>query len=220
MFGLILTYKMTKLFEKFQVKSRSTAVKTTSIIKTGKRIRAKAVRSVERKENIYDSGNATDNALSQPSCSSATFLVPAKLQADNNTEEKATTIAATKKSQRAQNLERIKLREICFVKGVDGKRVIAKYKTEDNSDEGMDDSLIVSWDKSNNAQVFAHKGKTPAVTAQEASRKGTFRIHNFAKTTIASRNKKIKRPLRRITTDISIKVDKLKKRKILKGAPP
>lgn len=198
------------------MKTRSITVKTNSIIKTVKRIRAKAVRSVERKENIYDSNNTTD-VLSQPSCSSTAFLV----QADNNTEEKATAITATtKKSQRSQNSERIKLREICFVKGVDGKRVIAKYKTEDNSDEGMDDSLIVSWDKSNNAQVFTHKGNAPAVTAQEANRKGTFRVHNFAKTTIASRNKKIKRPLRRITTDISIKVDKLKKRKILKAALP
>lgn len=127
--------------------------------------------------------------------------------------------AMTKKTQRSQTTERIKLREICFVKSSEGKRVIAKYKTEDDIGEDMDDSLIVAWDSRNNAQLFSHKGKAMTSTQTEAPRKGAFRVHNFAKTTISSRNKKIKRPLRRITTDISVKVDKLKKRRILKAAP-
>lgn len=121
---------------------------------------------------------------------------------------------------------RLKLREICFIKGSEGKRMIAKYKGKsDDPKSGSEDNLIVAWDHANNPQVFSHKTKGPGIQDIKPlvpdagpSKVGVFRVHNFAKST-STKNKRNKRPLRRLTTatEAPTKMDKLKKRKILKS---
>lgn len=122
--------------------------------------------------------------------------------------------------------ERVQLREICFIKDNDGKKVIAKYNKSDNSQDSCEDNLIVSWEAgSSNAQVFSQKSPiiqnffTGKVLSEAGpSKKGAFRVHNFSKTTSFSKTKRNKRSLRRLAgnTENTGKIDKVKKRKKMK----
>lgn len=123
---------------------------------------------------------------------------------------------------------RVQLREICFVKDGEAKKVIAKYTSsaESKSDD-CGENLIVSWDPSNtHATVFSQKQSlqtfTPTKSLNEpgCSKQGGFRVHNFARSGSFNKNKRSsKRSLRRLaaSADQTAKTDKLKKRKKAKG---
>lgn len=119
--------------------------------------------------------------------------------------------------------DRLKLHEICFIKGAEGKKVIAKYKSGEKS-ESFSENLIVSWNGcSSHPHVFSEKESLhtfmPSRNLTDAgpSKQGAFRVHNFARST--SFTKKNKRNLRRLATtpESPVKSDKLKKRKKAKG---
>lgn len=119
--------------------------------------------------------------------------------------------------------ERVQLREICFIKDGDGKKLVAKYNKSENGT--LEDSLIVSWEPgSSNAQVFAQK--SPAMPnfltgkiEPGPSKKGAFRVHNFSKNISYSKAKRNKRNLRRLAgnNESSGKIEKVKKRKKMKA---
>lgn len=114
----------------------------------------------------------------------------------------------------------VQIREICFVKDGDGKKVIAKYKTSEN--EPCDDNLIVSWDSTNNQPtVFTQKESVqafvPIKNSSQAgsSKQGAFRVHNFSRNNNTfNKSKRNKRSLRLLTTsaDQAPKTDKKRKR--------
>lgn len=258
------------------IKTRSASAKGPKRTSAKKKMRSTSV-PVERKENIYESG---DCSPSQPTCSKV-FTVPrsrpksfisvrsktrkegtlklkpnvgneksksitnlksasslhclAKQKIKANTSSKLQTIKEKQSKARSSESDdsgRIKLREICFIKSSEGKRMIAKYKTKSDR-KGSEDNLIVAWDNGNHPQVYSHKTRGSDVQDLKPfgddagpSKNGPFRVHNFAKFTpvkpvkSAKPNKKrSKRPLRRLTSasDSSAKKDKLKKRKILKS---
>lgn len=128
------------------------------------------------------------------------------------------------KKAKEDSSDRVQLREICFIKDAEGKKVIAKYNKTDK--DVIEDSLIVSWDAGGSGpQVFAQK--SPAIPSfltgkigDEAgpSKKSAFRVHNFSKNTSYSKAKRNKRNLRRLAgnNDSSGKIEKVKKRKKLK----
>jgi hypothetical protein len=115
--------------------------------------------------------------------------------------------------------DRIKLREICIVKGNDAK---AKYKGKEASEE----SLTMSWKPSCSSQVYSKKSKVQDVGAlmvknnAEAgpSKPATYLVHNFAKNSAFPKCKFKKHTLRRLTKSAAdtSKVEKGKKRKKLK----
>lgn len=121
---------------------------------------------------------------------------------------------------------RVQLREICFVKDGEAKKVIAKYTSSESKSEDCDDNLIVSWDPSNtHATVFSQKQPVPVFAPSKnlnepgCSKQGAFRVHNFARSGSFNKNKRSKRSLRRLaaSADQTPKTDKLKKRKKAKG---
>ncbi|KAG5898456.1 hypothetical protein JTB14_015465 [Gonioctena quinquepunctata] len=151
-------------------------------------------------------------------------FIKAKKVASPVTVQKSKLSIATKlptAKEKPKEADGVRLREICFVKNNEGKRVIAKY---DNKD--FDDSLVVSWDNSTNKpQLFTHKSRVssaPSFGLNKAfSEPGTsrqvgvgIRAHNFAKGN--SSKTKLKKNLRRLasTTDVLGKMDKKKKKKI------
>lgn len=161
-------------------------------------------------------------------------LVRQRLKAESSN-KLGTIKEKTPKSKRGtseSDLDRVQLREICFVKDGEGKTVIAKYTTtsEDKTEE-CDDNLIVSWDSSNtqHATVFSQKHSVqpflPSKSLVEpgcsgiSGRQGAFRVHNFARSNSFTKNKRNKRSLRRLATSVeqTPKVEKLKKRKKTKG---
>lgn len=177
-----------------------------------------STRSKSRKESTLKlKGNATveksksaSNIKQSQSRHNATKMKSVKLDAIKEIEQKGTT---------TERKSRLKLHEICFLKGTEGKRMIAKYKGKCDGKKGSDSDLIVQWDSHNSAQVFSHKVKgygikaLPSLGGDTSTAKGVFRVYNFSKT------KKNKRPLRRLasSTDVPIKIDKHKKRRTLKG---
>lgn len=125
-----------------------------------------------------------------------------------------------------QELDRVQLREICFVKDGEGKKVIAKYGSSQSKNEMCDDNLIVSWDSSNaKPTVFSQKETIQAfiqskTAAQPScSRQGAFRVHNFSRNNVYNKSKRNKRTLRLLAAnaDQTPKADKLKKRKKAKS---
>lgn len=126
-------------------------------------------------------------------------------------------------AEKQTDSDRVQLREICLIKGNEGKKVIATYKSE--SADVPDENLIVSWDPSgNHPKVFSQKQTvsniTPSKSSNEAgpSRQGTFRVHDFTKSGSLTKVKRNKRTLRRLTTPAEppVKMEKLKKRKKIK----
>lgn len=122
----------------------------------------------------------------------------------------------------------IQLREICFLKDGEGKKVIAKYSSSEGKSDACDDNLIVSWDPSGaHPTVFSQKQPlqsfaSPGKGSNEpgCSRQGAFRVHNFARSGSFNKNvKRSKRSLRRLaaSADQAPKSEKLKKRKKAKG---
>lgn len=129
-----------------------------------------------------------------------------------------------KSVEKQTDSDRVQLREICLIKRNEGKKVIATYKSE-NADV-PDENLIVSWDPSgSHPQVFSQKQPissfTPSKSLNEAgpSRQGTFRVHDFTKSSSLTKVKRNKRTLRRLTTPAEppVKMEKLKKRKKIKS---
>ncbi|KAK5650757.1 hypothetical protein RI129_001786 [Pyrocoelia pectoralis] len=116
------------------------------------------------------------------------------------------------KGTNTENLSRLKLHEICFLKGTEGKRMIAKYKGKCDGKKGSDSDLIIQWDNHNKAQVFSHKVKgygiktLPSLGGDAGPPKSLFRVYNFSK------SKKTK--LRRLSSATDVKkVNKHKKRR-------
>uniref|UniRef100_A0A1Y1L9X4 tubulin-glutamate carboxypeptidase n=1 Tax=Photinus pyralis TaxID=7054 RepID=A0A1Y1L9X4_PHOPY len=177
-----------------------------------------STRSKSRKESTLKlKGNTTveksksaSNVKHSQSRHNATKLKSVKLDAIKEKEQKGTN---------TENPSRLKLHEICFLKGTEGKRMIAKYKGKCDGRKGSDSDLIVQWDSHNAAQVFSHKVKgygikaLPSLGGDPGPTKGLFRVYNFSK------SKKSKRPLRRLASsnDVPTKIDKHKKRRTLKG---
>lgn len=153
-------------------------------------------------------------------------LVKQRLKADTATKlgpikEKT---AKMKRGTSETDLDKVQLREICFVKDGEGKTVIAKYTSSESKSEGCDDNLIVSWDaSSSHATVFSQKQTVrscvPSKSSVEpgCSKQGAFRVHNFTRTN--SFTKRGKRSLRRLVTSVeqTPKAEKMKKRKKTKG---
>lgn len=112
---------------------------------------------------------------------------------------------------------RPKLQDISFVKSSESKRVITKIK-KDIGEEKKEDDLSV-WNDHGDNQVFSNKTKDFQLIGNQAGTSRTnVRINNYAKAS-SVKLKRSKRPLRRLTTatDAPIKIDKLKKRKIVKN---
>lgn len=118
----------------------------------------------------------------------------------------------------SKDSDNLHLREIRFIKNSEVKTVIAKY---DNAD--FDESLVVSWDSSTSkSQVYTQKSRVCSappygpskLSEPSTSKRGAFRIHNFAKATTISKTKMKKHTLRRLSsaTDTIAKVDKKKKK--------
>ncbi|KAF5276856.1 hypothetical protein FQA39_LY06407 [Lamprigera yunnana] len=124
------------------------------------------------------------------------------------------------KNSGPENVNKLKVHELCYVKNAGGKTLIAKYKGKVDGKKGSDADLVVEWDNYNNTQVFSHRtkgfGVIPSVFDDKTA-KGSCRVYNFSKNVIKS--KKGKRPLRGLGggTEVATKIDKLKKRKMLKG---
>lgn len=106
--------------------------------------------------------------------------------------------------------DRLKLKEICFVKQNLSKKVIAKFISQDlQKEHDDDDNLVVAWDNDCAPKILTE----PSTSTRPPSR--------ALKTTsyITTKIKRPKNTLRRLTTstnDATGKVDKLKKRKKLK----
>ena len=106
--------------------------------------------------------------------------------------------------------DRVQLREICFIKDGEGKKVIAKYKSDSVSKS--EENLVVSWDTAcTSAQVFSQKQSIPNFIAPRAGKKSSgYRVHTFARG--QTKGKRIKRNLRRLgTEDGASKLDKVSK---------
>lgn len=107
--------------------------------------------------------------------------------------------------------DRVQLREIRFIKGGEGKKIIAKYKDSVSKSE---ENLVVSWDAAcTSGQVFSQKQGQgiPNLIAPRRRKKGTgYRVHSFARS--QAKAKRIKRNLRRLETeDGASKLDKVGK---------
>lgn len=129
-----------------------------------------------------------------------------------------------KRPESETDSKRIQLREICFVKDAEGgKKVIAKYQSAKKEEETVENNLVVAWNNnSSSPKVFSNRVFTspPAIavpTEAGPSRHGAFRVHNFRRP--FPNIKRNQRMLRRLssTTDNTNKIDKLKKRKKIKG---
>lgn len=161
-------------------------------------------------------GTEKSNKMSQRNSQSASAVK--QKQMASNKEKK------TKRPESETDTKRIQLREICFVKDAEGgKKVIAKYKSAKKEDETVENNLVVAWNNSSSSpKVFSNRvfASPPALTVPtEAgpSRHGAFRVHNFRRP--FPNIKRNQRMLRRLssTTDSTSKIDKLKKRKKIKG---
>lgn len=155
-----------------------------------------------------DKSKSTSNLKAMATKVSSLKLKAVKLEEIKETELKAND----------ENPNKLKLHEICYLKNAEGKTMIAKYKGKIDGKKGSDADLVVEWDNYNNTQVFSHRTKGYGIppTFDSSSNKGLVRVYNFSKTV---KSKKSKRPLRRLTTgaETSMKLDILKKRKMLKG---
>ncbi|XP_071055332.1 cytosolic carboxypeptidase-like protein 5 [Onthophagus taurus] len=115
---------------------------------------------------------------------------------------------------------RVQLKEICFIKDGEGKKVIAKYNKTDSSPL-IEDNLIVAWNGANSqAQVFSQKSIMPKyLTGDPGTSRGPgiFRVHNFTKPNPFLKGpKRNKRNMRIISEER--KMDKVaRKRKKLKS---
>lgn len=189
----------------------------TRTIRTGKKIRPKMKKDGFKFKNVAHEKPSTKSINHiMHNMQNTNCLVRQRLKNENKEKSKRGTSET--------DLDRVQLREICFVKDGDGKKVIAKYTSSESKSESCDDNLIVSWDPlSTHPTVFSQKHPfIPSKSSVEPScsgKQGAFRVHNFARSNSFNRNKRNKRSLRRLTTSVeqTPKVDKLKKRKKAKG---
>nr|XP_023019073.1 cytosolic carboxypeptidase-like protein 5 [Leptinotarsa decemlineata] len=207
---------------------------TKSILKKPK-VRS-GVKPLDRKENLtqpscsksgtrlnkcFKAKSRKDLTLKIKNSSSdkAKSFIKIKKSASPVIPEKVTTKLQIAKEKKPIESDAVRLREICFVKNNEGKRVIAKYENKD-----YDDSLVVSWNNmSSQPHIFTHKTRVssaPAFSSNKAlsepstSKQVSVRAHNFAKS--SSSKMKLKKNLRRLasTTDVLGKIEKKKKKKI------
>lgn len=183
----------------------------------------KAANLRNRVKNLKTSNSAEKSNAK----SSRTVPVPLnnkqKIKVDITTKLQTTKDSRQSKRSKEEN-DRVQLREICFIKDNEGKKVIAKYNKTDK--EMCEDNLIVAWNAGNaNPQVFSQKAPLipnflagKIIDEAGPSKKGMFRVHNFSKNTSFAKTKRNKRNLRRLAgnTDSSGKIDKVKKRKKIK----
>lgn len=186
-----------------------------------------------RKENLTQTNNKSGNKLNK--CHKIKPRKDLTLKSKNNSLDKNKPITKAKKNNSVLNPQKVRLelgtklqnvkekltreaesihlREICFIKNDEGKRVIAKY---DN--ENFDDNLVVSWDKTSKAHLFTQKTRVSSapiyarnISEPGTSNQGTVRIHNFSKNNSKT---KAKRTLRRLASaaDVLGKIDKKKKK--------
>lgn len=194
----------------------------TRPVRLNKVTRPKSKRDGQKRKGLsgndkqLKAGNTVQNAKQRPKTETCTRIRSIK--------------DANKKPPFEQSVStsRIQIQEICFVKGSEGKKVIAKYKREDAPIASCSENLIVSWDAtSSHAQVFSEKescldimGKPLRDAATSNKQQSSFRVHNFARTNSNMKIKRSKRNLRRLTTaptESPSKMEKVKKRKKAKG---
>ncbi|GLV44189.1 uncharacterized protein CBL_12515 [Carabus blaptoides fortunei] len=128
--------------------------------------------------------------------------------------------------------DRLKLREICFIKENHNKKLIAKFGSTDSSNQDGhddDDDLVVAWDSNFSPKVLSRQDRAQssstskfvpyknveASTSKQPNR-GNFKTNSF----VSVRAKRTKGPLRRLTSaniESTGKIDKVKKRKKLKS---
>ncbi|KAF5274442.1 hypothetical protein FQR65_LT04358 [Abscondita terminalis] len=205
-----------------------------------KAVRSTNVVPIERKENVYalegtyPSKPTCTNRITVPRLRTKTTLTNVKNKATKettsavkenaNVKSKSTSTLKLITSKSVSKLKPNKLGDIKKAESstnddnTKGKTMIAKYKGKVDGKKGSDADLVVEWDNYNNTQVFSHKTKgfVPPSSFDFTCNKNLFRVYNFSKTV---KPKKVKRPLRRLTTgtDASAKIEKLKKRKLLKS---
>lgn len=182
----------------------------TQTNKSGIRL-TKCLKAKSRKDLTLRSKNSSslDKAKTMVKAKKTnTVLNPHKVKLDLNAKVPST------KEKLPKDGESVHLREICFIKNDEGKRVIAKY---DN--DHYDDSLVVSWDKTSKAHLFTHKTRVSSAPAYlknisepGTSNQGVVRVHNFSKNSISK--SKVKKNLRRLASaaDVLGKIEKKKKK--------
>lgn len=114
--------------------------------------------------------------------------------------------------------DRLKLKEICFVKQNLSKKVIAKFISNDKKEHDDNEDLVVAWNNECAPKVMTFPDKNFKSEPSTSNRPPTRGL----KTTsyIATKMKRPKSSLRRLSAnnDNAGKVDKLKKRKKLKSS--
>lgn len=209
--------------------SRQGVIPHTRTIRSGKTLKPKMKRDGFRfKSSPHEKPSKSINHIMH-NMQNTNCLVRQRLKIDSTT--KLNTIKEKKLKPKCggtseTDLDRVQLREICFVKDGDGKKVIAKYTSSESKSEDYDDNLIVSWDPSSaHPTVFSQKQSVQTLIPSKSlnepgcSKQGGFRVHNFARSGSFNKNKRSKRPLRRLaaSADQNPKTDKLKKRKKAKS---
>lgn len=165
----------------------------------------------------------------------STSSVIQKMKNDSETgqsKESPKRIKVTNNYPNDGSSDRLKLREICFIKENHNKKLIAKFGSTDssNNQDGHDDDddLVVAWDSNYSPKVLSRQDRPQSSTSKfvpyknvEASTsKQPSRVNFKSNTFVTVRAKRTKGSLRRLTSaniESTGKIDKVKKRKKLKS---
>lgn len=171
--------------------------------------------------------DSTQSAIQRATTSN---LIHSRLKSDiaiSKTKESPKRLKVSSSFHKSDSADRLKLKEICFVKQNMSKKVIAKFMNKEPMPKEHDDNddLVVAWDSDCSPRVLSlekaesskfkpeNKFKVEPSTSSKTATRGTLK-NSFNKV------KRPKNSLRRLATannDNAGKVDKLKKRKKLKS---
>lgn len=110
--------------------------------------------------------------------------------------------------------DRLKLKEICFVKQNYSKKVIAKFMDTEKKDHDDDDDLIVAWEADYSPKILSTREGSPGKNNQKGEPSTSSKPKSRCIKTSSFLSNKLKRSknnLHRLTTgDPAGKVDKMK----------